>query len=141
MCLSSRATSPDRLPRSVCGSRSWQLHRKRAAAARLALHLYRPTLRTHHKLHDTQSQPAAAGLARQPLVHLVEAPENFPSFARGDAYSVILHREDHVPVPREGLEDDVFFARRVLARIVQQVEQYGGERVLVDRKSTRLNSS
>src|ERR1039457_6885015 len=77
------------------------------------------------------SPSAAACLAREALVHLVEAAEDFLAFARGDADSVVLHRKDHVPVPGKGLEDDVFLARRVLARVVQQVEQHGSQRVLV----------
>lgn len=52
-------------------------------------------MRAHHEFDNAQAQPAAAGLARQALVHLVESPEDSPLFARGNADAIVLHSENH----------------------------------------------
>ena len=56
-------------------------------------------VRAGDQVDDAQAEADAGGLARQPLIDAVEAPEDAPLLARGDADAVVLHgeRDDHPP--------------------------------------------
>src|SRR5262249_36289290 len=95
------------LPGSRVYGRSWDGNREGAATARFAFHRNAAVVGAYDKLHDAQSQTAAAAIARQPSIHLMERMKNPFGLMRRDSDSVVQNGERHVSILCAGAQDDV----------------------------------
>ena len=75
------------------------------------------------QLDDAEAETDAAGLAGQPLIDAVEAPEDPPLLARRDADAVVLHLKRDAIVLAGHADHDPLVVRRVLHRVVEQVDE------------------
>jgi hypothetical protein len=71
-----------------------------------------------------QPDARAARRARARLVHPIKAGEDVRQVLRGDADAIVDHGDAHRGAGRGGLDTDGPARRRVVQRIVQQVEQH-----------------
>src|SRR5258708_32940083 len=91
------------------------------ALPRLALHLNCALVSFHDKLDNAQTQSAPAAGSGHSLVHLVKPFEDPFRLSSCQTDSIVLNREDHVPVLRPATQSDLLLFPGIFERVVQQV--------------------
>src|SRR5258706_2807320 len=106
---------------NFCNPRSRNRDGELTSPPQLTLHLYRAPMRRYNELHDAQPQSAAAGAAREALIHLVKPFENPLRVARRQTNAVILDRKNDAAIIRGCGKGNLFGVARILPGVIQQV--------------------
>ncbi len=112
--------------------------------AGLALHTDGAAVGADDEIDDAEAQTAAAGIAGQAAIYLVESAENFLLVARGDADAVVRDFEDYARVRTVDANGDRACRQACTSRALSiRVEQNGDESLLVgvDGKAVRPAAS